>query len=173
MLSMGEEARIVDHLQTVAKYGYGYSRKEVVDIASDFAIQPWKWTSTYPFTLRWFRTFLKRWPELRVLKPHSLEHCRAQSASASVVTNYLRELENILNKYQLKDKPHLIFNIDAKRITRCHTPPSVVAGQDIHPPAVTSGRSSTTTIIGCGSARDMAVPPYFVFAGKRMVPDLM
>ena len=173
VLSMDEEARIVEHLQTVAKYGYGYTRQEVVDIASDFAVQLGKPTSSYPFTLRWFRTFLKRWPELRVLKPRSLEQCRAQSASASVVSNYFGELEKILNKYQLKDKPHLIFNIDEKGITQCHTPPSVVAGQDIHPPAVTSGRSSTTTIIVCGSASGMAVPPYFVFAGKRMVPDLM
>ena len=109
VLSMEEEARIVDHLQTVAKYGYGYTRQEVVDMASDFAVQLGKRTSTYPFTLRWFRTFLKRWLELRVLKPRGLEQCRAQSASASVVTNYFGELEKILNKYQLKDKPHLIF----------------------------------------------------------------
>ena len=63
-----------------------------------------------------------------MLKPRSLEQCRAQSASASVVSNYFSELEKILNKYVLQDKPRLIFNIDEKGITQCHTPPSVVAG---------------------------------------------
>lgn len=79
----------------------------------------------------------------------------------------------MLTKYSLKDKPHLIFNVDEKGITQCHTPPSVVAGKDFHPPAVTSGRSSTTTIIGCGSASGMAVPPYFVFPVKKLRPDLL
>ena len=69
-------------LQTVAKFGYYYTRQEVVDIASDVAVQLGKQTSTYPFTLRWFRTFLKRWPELHVLRPRSLEQCRVQCTSA-------------------------------------------------------------------------------------------
>ena len=53
------------------------------------------------------------------------------------------------------------------------SPPSIVAGQDKHPPAVMAGKSCTTTTKGCGSASGMAVPPYFVFAPKRMVQDLM
>ncbi|VDI16746.1 Hypothetical predicted protein [Mytilus galloprovincialis] len=39
--------------------------------------------------------------------------------------------------------------------------------------SVTPGRSSTTTIPGCGSASGFAVPPYFVFEGKRINNELM
>ena len=46
-----------------------------------------------------------------------------------------------------------------------HTPPAVVAGTDFHPPSVVSQKGQTTTIIGCGSASGVAVPPFFVFAG--------
>ena len=49
----------------------------------------------------------------------------------------------------------------------------MVAKTDFHPQAVTSGKSQTTTIIGCGSASGVAIPPFFVLAGKRMIPDLM
>ena len=57
--------------------------------------------------------------------------------------------------------------------TRDHKPPSIVAGTDHHPNAVTAGRFKTTTILGCRSARGVAIPPFFVFPGKRMLPDLM
>ena len=38
---------------------------------------------------------------------------------------------------------------------------------------MTSGKSATTTIIGCGSAAGVAVPPFFVFPGARMRSDLL
>ena len=38
VLSLDEEERIVYHLKTVALLGYGYTRQEVVDLASDFAV---------------------------------------------------------------------------------------------------------------------------------------
>ena len=39
--------------------------------------------------------------------------------------------------------------------------------------AVTAGRPKTTTILGCGSAGGVAIPPFFVFPGNRMLPELM
>ncbi|CAC5414122.1 unnamed protein product [Mytilus coruscus] len=58
-------------------------------------------------------------------------------------------------------------------ITLNHKPPNVVSGIECNTSSVTSGRSSTTTILGCGSASGFAVPPYFVFEGKRMMNELM
>ena len=173
VLSLDEEERIINHLKTVALLGYGYTRQEVVDLASDFAVQVRKRIVNNLFTLNWFKKLIKRWPELRVIKPSGLEQCRAQSALVPVVSKYFVELEKILEKYQLKDKPHLIFNIDEKGITQYHTPPAAVSGNEIHLSAVTAGKSTTTSITDCGSASGMAVPQYFVFAGKRMIPDLM
>ena len=37
VLSLEEEAKLMSHLKEVAKLGYGYTRQEVVDIASDYA----------------------------------------------------------------------------------------------------------------------------------------
>ena len=74
-----------------------------------------------------------------------------------------------MTKYNLLDKPHLIFNVDEKGVTQNHSPPHVVAGAD----SVISGKSQTTTILGCGSAAGLAIPPFYVFAGKRLIPDLL
>ena len=117
--------------------------------------------------------FFQRWPELKVLRPRALEFIRAKSASEEVVMKYFENLSETVNKYDLHDKPHLIFNIDEKGISPNHTPPSIVGHRDFQPPAVTTGKSATTTVIGSGSASGVAIPPYFVFAGKRWSDDLL
>ena len=151
----------------MASYGYGYTRQEIVDIATDYALQLGKRPQDKPFTLNWFRRFIVRWPELRVLKPRALEQQRAKCTSESVVSSYFVELEHVIKKYNLQDKPHLIFNVDEKGITQNHSPPHIVSVIDYHPQSVTSGKSQTTTILGCGSASGVAIPPFFIFAGKR------
>ena len=67
----------------------------------------------------------------------------------------------------------MIYNVDEKGITLNHTPPHVVAEINSRPPAVTSGKSSTVTLLGRGSASGEAVPPYFVFPGVRMRSELL
>lgn len=173
LFSNFEEATIVEHVKKMANYGYGYTRHELSDIASDYAFQLGKRAKDNPVTIKWVIGFLGRWPELRVLKPRSLEQIRAKMTSETVVSNYFEELEHTIVKYGLTDKPHMIFNVDEKGISQDHTPPQVISGTLVHPPAVTSGKSSTVTILGCGSASGMAVPPYFVFPGKRMISDLL
>ncbi|XP_052097897.1 uncharacterized protein LOC127732747 [Mytilus californianus] len=173
VFSLEEETRIVEHVKSMASYGYGYTRQEVTDLATDFAhtinIKP----RNEELTLRWFEGFIKRWPELRAVKPRSLEIQRAKCGSVANVEKYFASLEQVVHKYNLQDKPHLIFNIDEKGITLNHKPPNVVSGIECNTSSVTSGRSSTTTILGCGSASGFAVPPYFVFEGKRMMNELM
>ncbi|CAG2211698.1 unnamed protein product [Mytilus edulis] len=130
VFSLEEEARIVEHVKSMASYGYG-------------------------------------WPELRVVKPRSLEILRAKCGSVANVEKYFDSLDQVVHKYNLQDKPHLIFNVDEKGITLNHKPPNVVSGIECTTSSVTSGRSSTTTILGRGSASGFAVPPYFVFEGKK------
>ncbi|CAC5406516.1 unnamed protein product [Mytilus coruscus] len=170
VFSLEEEARIVEHVKSMASYGDGYTRQEVTDLATDFAhtinIKP----KNEELTLRWFEGFIKRWPEFTVVKPRSLEIQRAKCGN---VEKYFASLEQVVHKYNLQDEPHLIFNIDEKGITLNHKPPNAVSGIECNTSSVTSERSSTTTILGCGSASGFAVPPYFVFEGKRMMNELM
>ena len=63
--------------------------------------------------------------------------------------------------------------MDEKGIKINHKPPCIVASGDYCPSAITSGRGKTVTILGGGSAGGVAIPPFFVFPGKRMNQDLM
>ena len=51
-------------------------------------------------------------------------------------------------------------------------PNNVIASIDICTQSVTSGKGKTVTILGCGSASGVAIPPFFAFPGKRMNSDL-
>lgn len=62
------------------------------------------------------------------------------------------ELETILTKYNVKDKPHCIYNIDEKGLSAEHTPPKVYGDSDAQPPAATAVPDNTTTIISAGNA---------------------
>lgn len=53
VLSLEEEAKLVNHLQEVAKLRYGYSRQEVVDVANEYAFELGKRSKDQPLTLNW------------------------------------------------------------------------------------------------------------------------
>ena len=150
VLSLEEEAKLVSHLNEMALIGYGYTRLEVVDLASDYAVYLDIRKLDNPFSLRWFYSFLKRWPDLKVLKP------RVKGSNKMCVDKYFDELRAVIHKYNLQDKPHLIYNVDGKDIQANHKPPNVV------------DRSETVTLLGCGNAAGNAIPPYFVYPGKEM-----
>lgn len=173
VLECFEEAKLVQHFKTMAAYGYGYTRQECVNIASEYAVHLGKRTMDKPFTMNWVRGFLKRWPELKVLKPRGLEHAQAKMVSKETVAGYFKNLEKTLSTHNIHDKPHLIYNIDEKGISIDHNPPSVVSDSTYCPQAVTSGRGKTITILGGGSASGVAIPPFFIFPGKRMRPELL
>ena len=86
---------------------------------------------------------------------------------------YFNQLEHIIDKYELQNSPHLIFNVDEKGISTNHTPSRIVAGRDFYSQSITTVKSKTITVLECGSASGVAIPPYFVFPGKRMMPDLL
>ena len=174
VLSQLEESKLVAHIKELAAVGYGYTRAEVLEMASDFAVALGKRRKTdKPFSMQWFYSFMSRWPELHVVKPSSLLEQRARCASEESINKYFSELEHIITKYHLKDKPHLIYNIDEKGINTETRPPNVVAGKYYQPQMVIAERSKLVTVIGVGNALGSSVPPFFVFPGQRMLPGLL
>ncbi|XP_062586712.1 uncharacterized protein LOC134248318 [Saccostrea cucullata] len=115
LLSQFEEAKLVNHLKELASVSYGYTMAEVLSMATDYSIHLGKkHIKEKSLSMQWFYSFMGRWPELRVVKPSSLSELRAKCASETSIRSYFCKLESILDKYNLKDKPHLIYNIDEK-----------------------------------------------------------
>ena len=72
-------------------------------MATDYAVHLGKREKV--FSMNWFYGFISRWPELWVIKPSNLSEQRAKSASEESLKNYFDELNNIIRKYDLADKP--------------------------------------------------------------------
>jgi hypothetical protein len=47
-----------------------------------------------------------------MVKPSGLSELRAKAASPECTDKYFAELDSILTKYDLKEKPHLVYNVD-------------------------------------------------------------
>ena len=73
----------------MATFGFGYSRSQVIHIATDMATYTGRSQS---LTFNWFYGFMKRWPELKVIKPRSLSMTRAKASTAENLRNYFEEL---------------------------------------------------------------------------------
>ena len=67
-------------------------------------------------------------------------------------------LKNTLTKYNLLNRPHLIYNIDEK---------------DVYTDSKASKPTSDTTILACGSATGNSIPPYFIFSDKTFTQSWM
>ena len=55
-----------------------------------------------------------------VIKPGSLEVQRAKCGNVANIEKYSVSLEEVVTKYNLQDKHHLIFNMYEKGITQNH-----------------------------------------------------
>ena len=172
LLSQHEETVFVEHIKTMSQLGYGYSRSEVINQASSYAVFLGKRDEEHPLSDRWYRSFMDRWPELKKVKPRSLVNYRAQATSKETVSAYFDNLQSVLQRNNLINKPEHIYNVDEKGVQTEHRPPYIICA-DNSVPAITSSRLCITTIIGCGNAIGTQIPPYFIFKGKRLTSELL
>ena len=175
LFNQDEEALLVEHVKTMANLGYGYTRSEVVSLASKFAVDIGKREEgSGELSMPWYYNFIKRWPELHSVKPQSLSELRARAASKDNIDTYYEELDRILTLYKLKDKPYCIYNVDEKCVMiGAGKIPNIVAPKGCKAQTVTSERGQNVTVIGCGNAGGASIPPYLIFPGKRMLPELL
>ena len=118
----------------------------------------------------WFYAFMKRWPDLKLMKPQKLQ---MSSASGESIDNYFRELGTVLQQNDLMESPERIFNIDETEISLEHAPPKIVCAVESNPQAVTSARSSNATIIAGAVAIGNHIPPFYIFPGKRWCDNFL
>ncbi|XP_052258935.1 uncharacterized protein LOC127863447 [Dreissena polymorpha] len=174
IFSKEEETGLVEHLESMSQLGYGYTNVQVQHLAGELAEHLGKRPTNKPLSINWLYGFLKRWTgRLSSIKPRALDSGRAKNSTPEIVESYFKNLGEVVEKHNLTDKPHLIYNIDETGIQPEHRPPNVIAATGSKPQAVTSPRSTTTTLIACANAAGNHIPPFFVFKGKRSNPELM
>ena len=69
----------------MSEIGYGYTRTEVLSLASDNAVDLGVREKGNDLTLKWYYNFMRRWPKLHAVKPSGLSELRAKAASPECI----------------------------------------------------------------------------------------
>ncbi|XP_052227458.1 uncharacterized protein LOC127842149 [Dreissena polymorpha] len=173
-MTQEEEETLIERITTLSQLGYGITNTKLKQLAGELLHELGRKPDNKPMSNTWLYGFRKRWDQRIVsLKPRALDTNRVKSTTPEALEQYFKNLEISLQKRNLLDKPHLIYNIDETGIQPKHRPPNVIAPVGSKPQAITSPRSTTTTVIACANASGNSLPLYFVFKGKRYNPELM
>ena len=146
VLTKEEEETLVNHVETMAQLGYGYSNIQLQHLSGELAFDMGRRKENKPLSNNWLYGFLRRWNDrLSTLNPRKLESNRARCATPEAVSLYFENLQDIISKYNLNNKPHCIYNLDETGLQPEHRPPNVIAPPNSKPQAIVSPRSTTTT----------------------------
>lgn len=170
IIPVEEERKLADGLRTLGKWGWGLTRKEVLEVVGRYVTEKKMKT---PFKNNvpgedWFLGFKKR-HRLSLKKPQSLEFARKKATDPFVIQNYFDLLEQTLIDLGLHDKPQQIYNIDETNFCLDPSKSKVVGQKNVPSARITSGpgRENITVLMG-GNANGDKLPPLVVFKGKNI-----
>ncbi|KAJ4449181.1 hypothetical protein ANN_00577 [Periplaneta americana] len=117
----------------------------------------------------WFRAFLKRNSGLSLRKPEDLSRTRAEGLCKEEVDHYFSILKQVLNDYQLFDKPHCIYNMDESGFPLNNRPLKIVSqkGKREVVSLTNVERGQNVTVVACCNAAGAYIPPMVIFKGVR------
>lgn len=168
LMEKDEEAEIVHFLQTMAKYGYRYTRQELSEIATDQAVEKGK-RKPYSngLTTKWVDNFIGRWPCVRDLGCKS----KGKTDAEQTVRVYFDEIKKIIDRYKLLEKGDRIFNIMEVNLVTDHGVKN--SGNTGHQFVTDNNNMTNTTVIACGSVSGRVLAPFLIFQANRIKPEMM
>ena len=172
ILSSTEEQDLVQFLLSSAKIGYARTRSEVISIVERMlSVRDDRAKQTV--TIGWWNKFCKRHPELVLRTPATLSLSRASASTKECIDNYFDVLEQVLDDYDLRDQPSLIFNMDESGFPLDPKPLKTIHQRgEKNPVSITSGSKSQVTVVACVSASGQTIPPLINWKRRTMSPEM-
>ena len=124
-LNATEEKELADHLITVAKIGYGKTRKEVKMIAENVAIDKGVLRATR-ISDGWWKSFLHRQQDLSLRRADSTAHIRMDSINKESIKQYYDLLEQTMKSHNIQKSPNQIYNMDETGMPLTPRTPNIV-----------------------------------------------
>ncbi|KAJ3649502.1 hypothetical protein Zmor_021242 [Zophobas morio] len=108
----GKKSRITEGLRSMEKWGFGLTRKEILEILCEYIIANGIKTPFKDNRLEedWLLNF-KNWHHLSIKKPQGIEYTRKKKTDPFVVNEYFYLLHKTLIKNHLTT-PEQIWNLD-------------------------------------------------------------
>ncbi|CAH1954589.1 unnamed protein product [Acanthoscelides obtectus] len=113
-----QKDKLVNAIKTMEKWGWGLSRKEVLELVGKYVTKNNIKTPSKDGIPGedWFLSFKKR-HRLSLKKPQGLEYARKQANDSFVIEQYFDMLKATLENNNLQNKPFQIYNIDETSFT--------------------------------------------------------
>lgn len=120
----------------------------------------------------WFRSFLKRHPNISQRRAQQLNPARAQKLNRYIVDDYFTKLGSLLDRTGLKHRPEKLYNMDEKgcRLTLHHQQRVLAQKGSRRVHIVAPEHAENVTIVACANALGQVVPPMILFKGQRQKP---
>ena len=154
-----------------AKRGFGLTVAEFLDSVKRFLDKDNRKT---PFKenrpgRKWFRSFIKRNPQVRLRNARPLDKKRAK-ISAEDVDQWFTEYEKFILEKGLSNKPSQIWNCDESGFDLQGKAGKVLgpSAPKAQPYRVVTGTKEHITVLPCFNAAGQFIPPFILFAGKRL-----
>lgn len=165
-----DETRLANCLKIAEKWGYGFSRKEVIELVARF-IKDNNIKNNFKNGVPgedWFLKFKKR-HNLSLKTPQNVEYARKKALDPFIIYKYFDLLKLILDEHELYDKPERIWNLDESSLSIDPRKVKVVGAVNKASSRTISspGKENTTILLMCNAAGDKA-PPLIIYKGKNV-----
>ena len=171
VLTKAEENQFADWLIELGKCGFGLSKDGFLKAVKKFLDKDGR---TTPFKdnkpgNKWFGSFIKRNPKVKLRKARPLEKKRAR-ISKDAVDTWFTDFEAFLIEKGLANCPAQIWNCDETGFDLQGRAGTVIgpSNRKHAPYRVLSGSREHITMLPCFNACGQWMPPYFIFPGKRV-----
>ena len=169
VLGLSEEGKLVEYFQLMSSFGYSYTRTDVMNLASDFAILHGKREPTDGLTHQWYYKFLERWPNLETSRASGTKKQFERATSSDSLSRYFLSLQEQMNQHNLMNKPDSIFIVDEVLIDLGKSTPSIYSWRNnMKWEKYQKGIDPSMTIIASGNASGARLPAFFIFPGKTV-----
>ena len=120
----------------------------------------------------WWYGFLRRHPDLHMVKPKPLELARATACSEQIVYGWFDEFEKFLSEHKI-DLPDQIYNCDESGfpLQACSSKKVCVDKVTKRTFHLTSSSKTSMTTLQCIYANGTVMPPAVYFSGKSFNPE--
>ncbi|XP_053396950.1 uncharacterized protein LOC128545847 [Mercenaria mercenaria] len=169
ILGLAEEGKLVDYFHLMSSFGYSYSRTDIINLASDYAILLGKREPSDGLTHQWYYKFLERWPHVETSRASGTKKQFEKATSSDCLSRYFLMLQELMNQHNLMNKPDSIFIVDEVLIDLEKSPPSVYSWRNnMKWEKYQKGIDPSMTIIASGNASGARLPAFFIFPGKTV-----
>ena len=164
--AIADEEAIVRYCVYLAEHRYPVTRGQVIALAWAVSLRENQdaFGGGGP-SLKWWRGFRKRHPELTLRKPEYIDRGRFGNATDDIINDYFTTLEKTLKSNGLLDKPHLIFNCDEAAVNLNRSTQRVlvpIKTKHCHSLALASNQH--ISVLCAISASGSTIPPLLIFS---------